>query len=428
MFVGIDIGTSSVRCTAIDASRRIVAGSRASLPVPQNPQTGWFHQEPALWWQAVRDCLKDLTAKLPENPIQAIAIDGTSSTVLLVDKDNQPVSNALMYNDSRASKLKPELTGFIPAESITRSASSSLSKAIYLLQDKTVRQRAKYIMHQADWINAMLTGNTGISDENNCLKLGYDSKRQQWPEWIGHAPFEISGMLPDAVPSGTDIGAIDPGIALELGLPAGIRIIAGTTDSTASTLATGISQPGEAVTTYGTTLVMKIVSSKPVTSVEHGIYSHHLPNGYWLVGGASNSGGNVLDKYFNPDQIVHLSSQIDSSTPSGLNYYPLAGKGERFPVNDPEFEAELSPRPKSDVVFLQGIFEGFARIEKQAYQLISSLGGPVATHILTAGGKAADNPALMSIRANIIGLPVEKAPETEASFGSAMIAGRLLPP
>jgi sugar (pentulose or hexulose) kinase len=426
MFVGIDIGTSSVRCTAIDTAKKIIASNRTDLPAPENPQSGWFHQEPQLWWRAVRHCLKELSGQLPENTIQAIAVDGTSSTVLLVDKNNQPVCNALMYNDSRASKLPSELTGFIPAESITQSASSSLSKAIFLLQDIAVRQRARHIMHQADWINAMLTGNTGISDENNSLKLGYDSERQQWPEWLSNAPFELSGLLPVIVQSGTDIGTIDPAIASELQLPTGVRIIAGTTDSTASTLATGISQPGEAVTTYGTTMVMKMISSSPVTSVQHGIYSHHLPNGFWLVGGASNSGGNVLEKFFNIEQLDELSTRIDLTTSSGLEYYPLTGKGERFPVNDPEFEPKLVPRPDSDILFLQGIFEGFARIEKQAYQLIAHFGAPLPTKILTAGGKASKNQALTTIRSQIIDLPIDTAPETEASFGTAMIAGNLL--
>jgi len=426
MFVGIDIGTSSVRCTAIDSSKDIIASTRADLPAPETPQPGWFQQQPALWWQAVRQCLKALANQLPENSIQALAVDGTSSTVLLVDKNNQPVSTGLMYNDSRSSELEPQLTEFIPTESITRSTSSSLRKAIYLLQDDFTRNHACYIMHQADWINALLSGRTGISDENNSLKLGYDSENQHWPEWIFNSPFELSGMLPEVVQSGTDIGSIDPGIASEMGLPPGARIIAGTTDSTASTLATGISQPGEAVTTYGTTMVVKMVSGRPVTSVEHGIYSHHLANGNWLVGGASNSGGNVLDKYFSKEQLDQLSSQIDASKPSGLEYYPLAGKGERFPVNDPEFEPKLSPRPDSDVRFLQGIFEGFASIEKQAYELIARFGAPLPTKILTAGGKAAENQALTRIRSRIIDLPIEKAAATEASYGTALIAGNLL--
>jgi len=426
MFVGVDIGTSSVRCTAIDSSKKIIASSRCDLTAPENPQPGWFDQEPLVWWQAVRHCLKNLSAQLPENSLQAIAIDGTSSTILLVDENNQPVCKGLMYNDSRASKLSSELTDFIPADSITRSASSSLSKAIYLLQDKAVRQRAHHIMHQADWINALLTGNTGVSDENNALKLGYDSEHQQWPEWISNAPFELSDLLPAVVQSGTDIGCINPVIATQLGLPAEVRIIAGTTDSTASTLASGISQPGEAVTTFGTTMVMKMISNRPLTSVKHGIYSHHLPNGFWLVGGASNSGGNVLEKFFNLAELDALSSRIDLSTPSGLDYYPLVSKGERFPVNDPEFEPKLAPRPDSEVVFLQGIFEGFARIEKQAYQLIARFGAPMPTKILTAGGKASENQTLTKIRSQINDLPIEKAPETEASFGTAMIAGNLI--
>jgi sugar (pentulose or hexulose) kinase len=426
LFIGIDIGTSSIRCTTINSQKEIIQLNRINLPTPDNPHPGWYQQEPRLWWTALSKCLSDLSERLPRQSIRALAVDGTSSTVLLTDGKNQPVSTALMYNDSRASQLPSHLTDFIPTDSIARSASSSLSKALYLMQDAKARQQARYIMHQADWINAVLTGNPGISDENNCLKLGYDSVNSQWPHWISEAPFKLAEKLTHVVNGGTNIGSISKAIAAKLGLADDVQIIAGTTDSTASTLATGINQPGQAVTTYGTTMVMKVISEKPVTSVKHGIYSHHLPNGYWLVGGASNSGGNVLEKYFSIEDIEKLSTSIDPHAESGLNYYPLSSNGERFPVNDPEFEPRLSPRPDSDVLFLHGIFEGFSNIEKQAYSLIAGLDAPAPVQILTAGGKAADNAALTAIRARILGLPVSKAQHTEASYGTALIAANLL--
>jgi len=74
----------------------------------------------------------------------------------------------------------------------------------------------------------------------------------------------------------------------------------------------------------------------------------------WLVGGASNTGGAVLRKYFTDQQLAALTARIDLSRPTGLDYYPLVTAGERFPVNDPALAPRLEPRPADDAVFLQG--------------------------------------------------------------------------
>jgi sugar (pentulose or hexulose) kinase len=75
----------------------------------------------------------------------------------------------------------------------------------------------------------------------------------------------------------------------------------------------------------------------------------------WLVGGASNTGGAVLRQHFSNEQLQQLTQRINLSQPSGLDYYPLVGPGERFPVNDPGMQPRLELRPEDDALFLQGV-------------------------------------------------------------------------
>ena len=105
-----------------------------------------------------------------------------------------------------------------------------------------------------------------------------------------------------------------------------------------------------------------------------GLYSHKLGK-YWLVGGASNTGGNVLEKYFSKNQIINLSKEINPNNSSGLEYYPLANIGERFPENNPECKPKLIPRPNDETLFLHGLLEGMAKIEKSLMRLFISLVG-----------------------------------------------------
>ena len=85
------------------------------------------------------------------------------------------------------------------------------------------------------------------------------------------------------------------------------------------------------------------------------------------AGGASNTGGAVLKQYFSNAQLAELSESIDAATPSSLDYYPLTSPGERFPINDPDMQPRLTPRPADDAEFLHGLLEGVASVEAQAY-------------------------------------------------------------
>jgi len=89
-----------------------------------------------------------------------------------------------------------------------------------------------------------------------------------------------------------------------------------------------------------------------VDDARFGLYSHRLGDA-WLVGGASNTGGAVLRRYFSDADLALLTPRMDASKPTGLDYYPLTAPGERFPVNDPGLQPRLEPRPEDDAVFLQ---------------------------------------------------------------------------
>ena len=223
------------------------------------------------------------------------------------------------------------------------------------------------------------------------------------------------------VPAGQTIGQLDDEWRRRWNFPAGTRVVSGTTDSTAGFIATGAGA-GEAVTSLGSTLVLKVLSGQPVFSPDDGVYSHRLGD-RWLVGGASNSGGAVLRHFFSREEIEHLSALVRPNRPTGLDYYPLLARGERFPVNDPEHAPRLLPRPADDALFFQGLLEGMARIEQQGYQRLAELGAPWPQRVLTIGG-GAGNAAWQQIRATQLGLPVTIARHQEACYGAALLALR----
>ncbi len=419
-WIGIDLGTSGCRAVAIDEDGRKLASVRTRLAEALSPAPGRYEQDPELWWQAVLDTLTQLGAALPDREPAAICLDATSATLLLATPDGNPCGPALMYNDRRAVAESALIDAVAPADSPARGPSASLAKLLHLSRQHP-RTPTALALHQADWIVGRLTGHHGVSDWNNALKLGYDAEHLLWPDWM-QALIPEGMRLPQVVAPGDPIAPLDARLAERLGWPSSVQVLAGTTDSTAAVIAAGASEPGDAVTCLGSTLVLKILAEQPVTASAYGIYSHRFGEA-WLIGGASNSGGAVLRKYFSDVQLVSLSLGIDLERPSGLDYYPLIGPGERFPRNDPDLLPRLSPRPSEPRAFLHGLLEGIARIEAEGYARLAELGAPRPRRIASIGGGAA-NPVWTAMRQRVLGVPVTAAEHQDAAYGAALIALR----
>lgn len=407
-YLGIDFGTSGARAIAIDAAQNIV----------QTVTEKSIQQTPESWRQVLFSLLEKLDVDVRQH-LQAIAINGTSGTVLLCDEMGQPLTETLLYNDDRGRVVLPEMDHFVPQNHLVRSATSSLAKLLWW-QTERVTDTAAYFLHQADWLGFLLHGKLGFSDYHNALKLGFDVASLQYPDWLKN--HHLFPLLPQVQTPGENVGEILAAIATPLKINPRCQIRAGTTDSIAAFIASGASQVGEAVTSLGSTLVLKLLSQMPVNDLAAGVYSHRFGN-LWLTGGASNTGGAVLKHFFDDATLAALSAKIDPTQPSGLDYYPLLKPGDRFPINDPQLAPRLSPRPATDQAFLHGILEGIARIEKIGYEKLQSLGAEPLQRVFTAGG-GAKNPPWLQLRQRMLACPVIISAQPEAAYGSARLAQR----
>ncbi|MBI1194940.1 MAG: carbohydrate kinase [Gammaproteobacteria bacterium] len=414
--IGVDFGTSGCRAMAIDRDGVVISSARRALPASvRDGRTAT--QRPEDWWAALRGCFADLVPRLHGRPVAGIAVDGTSASLLLADRDGRPLTPAHMYDDASFGDAAERIGKIAPENSPARGATSALAK--YLGLAERIAKPDFVALHQADWIVGRLTGIWNVSDENNALKLGYDVRDRCWPDWLNRIGVKPE-TLPQVVPAGQPIASVSDAAAAELGLSTDTCVVSGTTDSIAGFIATGANRLGDAVTSLGTTLVVKVLSGRPIDDARFGIYSHRLGE-HWLVGGASNCGGATLLQFFTTDEMRRLSETIDPEDDSGLDYYPLPGTGERFPIADPMLAPRLTPRPDDDACFLQGLLEGLARVEAKGYILLETLGAPRPKRVLTIGGGAA-NTAWSRIRERVVGLPVTAARQTEAAYGAALLA------
>ncbi|MDA8128737.1 MAG: FGGY-family carbohydrate kinase [Betaproteobacteria bacterium] len=409
-FLGIDFGTSGARSCVVDAEGRLVNEDSRDFGTLED------YERAGIW----RDALWDLIAALPpaiRSQLSDIALDGTSGTVLACDEELSPRHPPLLYNDDRAVEeaaliAKTATTGH-PAAAVT----SGLAKVLWL-KKRLGLTGARLYLNQADWLSGLLTGRVGMTDYHNALKMGLDLDDLNWPAWVEY--LADVDYLPVPVAPGSPLATVSRPRARYLGVNPRCMVRAGTTDSIAAFLAAGVTRSGDAVTSLGSTLVLKLLSDSRVESTEHGVYSHWF-GARWLAGGASNAGGAVLRQFFDDRQLATLSERIDPAVASPLDYMPLPRTGERFPVNDSGLTPRLAPRPPDDAEFLHGLLESLARIEARGYKLLAELGATPLARVETAGG-GARNPAWTRIRQRVLGVPVAPAAHAEAAYGAARLA------
>ncbi len=417
-FLGIDFGTSGVRAIALNTNHEIVAIARSDYEI----------RNCGSWQNALYEVIDSLPQHIKQN-IRKIVIDGTSATVLICDRDGSVITSPMIYSDACKPEILEQVKRVAPLQHSVCGATSSFAKLLSLLVNKEQTSSLIYFLHQADWLSYLLHGKLGVSDYHNALKLGYAPEALTYPDWLKVWSLEHPNLvLPSVLAPSTTVGLIQEEIAKQLGLPLDCEIGAGTTDSNAAFLAcVGTTEPeiGTAVTSLGSTMVLKVLSDRPVNNSKYGIYSHRFDHPelgcLWLVGGASNVGGSVLRQFFSDQELQELSDCINPDISSPLDYYPLPKIGDRFPINDPNLVPRLEPRPDDPVEFLHGLLESMARIEAQGYKLLQELGASPIQQIYTAGG-GAQNQVWTKIRDRYLQIPMQQSVQIEAAYGAALLA------
>ena len=348
--------------------------------------------------------------------VKAVCASGTSASCLLIDSQQggQVTRKPRMYNydivsnpdhtdsDKVASiQVNQYLEKHAPSRHTARAPTGSLAKLLLWQQQTPLKDGEEILSHQSDYCVMHLLYDTtekqcgsGLqqrkryisSDWHNCLKLGYDVQKLEWPLWLISCLKDAgitnpNNVLPSKVVSpGQRIGTVASSLQQKYGFPDDCVVVGGTTDSNAAFFAAiGGTRAdfGTAVTSLGSTLAIKLLSQNFCEDADRGVYSHRFPlfdqgnddddsRQAWLVGGASNVGCAVLrQQHFSNDELVQLSKDIDPDEESPLKYYPLTKIGERFPTADSSREPCLTPMPEDRKEYLHGILQGISDVEKE---------------------------------------------------------------
>lgn len=421
VWLGVDIGTQSVRATAVDESGRVLG--RGTVPLHSFRAEGTHIQDPESWWAATRAAIESATSELRGRGVTGLSVASTSGTIVVVDGDGRPVSEGLMYDDARARDLLSEVQeagGDVWQRSGYRMQSSwALPKIVWLARRGLLTSRTT-VRHQGDFVLSRLAGRAMPTDSSTALKAGVDLTSGRWPYDVLAVLGVPESSLPELVDSGTVAGYVIPSVAESLGLGDRCQLVTGMTDGCAAQIAAGAVAAGRWNTVMGTTMVIKGVSTSLLDDPSGAVYSHRAPFAAgWYPGGASSTGAHAFQKWLpdaSPSELTDAAAAIEDPPLA----YPLSGSGERFPFVDPDARATREPgfAESTAAARFAGLATGIAYLERYAYARLTEIGAQIDDAIGFTGG-GARNSWWNQLRCDVLGRDVAIAGSMDGTEGAA---------
>ncbi|MGB6308867.1 MAG: xylulokinase, partial [Steroidobacteraceae bacterium] len=395
MYLGIDIGTSSVKAVLADERGAIAAQASHPLDVSR-PQPGYSEQDPRSWWQAVVNAVRGLPA-VPRAAVQGIGLSGQMHGATLLDAEDRPLRPAILWNDGRSAaecldleRREPDsrlITGNIMMPGFTAPKLLWVSR-----HEPEVFGRTASILLPKDYVRLNLTGER-VSDMSDASGTGWLNVGQRdWSDAMLAATGLTRAHMPRLVEGSAPSGRIRAAVADELGLPE-VLVAGGAGDNAASAAGLGVVLPGQAFLSLGTSGVLFVVTDRfrPNPDRAAHAFCHCLP-GRWHQMSVMLSAASALDwvaRLTGESDLPHLVAAAKARGLSRRSAYFLPYlSGERTPHNDPNsrgvFFGMTADTTAADLAV--AVLEGVALAFADGLDVLLEKGGSIAEISVTGGG------------------------------------------
>ncbi len=433
LVLGIDVGTSATKAVLVDGDGQIVDSARAEHGFEQ-PQPGFAEQDAeAVWWDDTLRVIRALVGERPGEPA-AVCVSGIGPCALIADSGGRPLHPAILYGiDSRAGREIDELNQELgPDEILAVGGSPLTSQAVgpklrWLgKRDDGYLAAAHRLLMPSSLAVLRLTGEYVLDHHSasQCDPL-YDLRAARW---IDERWTSIAGELPQPrlLWPAEVAGEVTSAAAELTGIPAGTPVCAGTIDAWAESVAAGVTEPGELMIMYGSTVFLVQCMGSPASSASLWTTAGVNPGTFSLAAGMATGGLAVTwlrDVVGAPpwEEFLEQAAAVPAGS-RGLLMLPYLA-GERTPIFDPDARGlivGLTLR-HGQPELLRAVLEGIAFAIRHNVETMAAVGS-AATRIAGVGGGTRDD-LLPQIVADVLGR--EQAichPSVGASFGSAILA------
>lgn len=432
LYIGIDLGTSAVKLLLMDEKGNVYNTVSREYPM-YFPNPGWSEQNPDDWFDNTMDGLEELVSDCDRGMIRGIGFGGQMHGLVVLDKYDEVIRPAILWNDGRTENETEYLNNVIGKERLSEYTANiafagfTAPKILWLKENEPDSfEKIDKIMLPKDYIAYRLSGVhcTDYSDASGTLLL--DVKNRRWSKEMLDICSVKESMLPRLYESCQVVGTIKKDIAKELGLPDDVKIVAGAGDNAAAAVGTGTVGKGMCNVSLGTSGTIFISDSEFKADKNNALHSfadaagayHHM--GCMLSAASCNKWW--MEEILKTENYSAEQASIDRLGENRVFYMPYL-MGERSPHNDPKARAAFIGMTMDSTreEMTQAVLEGVAFGLRDSLEVARSLGINIERTKICGGG--AKSNLWKRIIANVLNLTVETVENEEGpSFGGAILA------
>ena len=432
LYIGIDLGTSAVKLLLMDSEGKIVNIVSKEYPL-YFPHPGWSEQKPEDWYAQSMEGIKELIKDVDKSQIAGISFGGQMHGLVILDKDDNVIRPAILWNDGRTTEETDYLNNVIGKEKLSEYTANIAfagftAPKILWVKNKEPENFAKIakIMLPKDYIAYKLTGVhcTDVSDASGMLL--FDVKNRKWSQEMCDICGISISQLATCYESYEAVGTVLPEIAEELGIPATVKVAAGAGDNAAAAVGTGTVGDNMCNISLGTSGTIFISSKNFGVDKFNALHSFaHADGSYHLMGcmlSAASCNKWWMDEIIGTKDYAAEQKNIEKLGENHVYYLPYL-MGERSPHNNPNARATFigmtMDTTRADMT--QAVLEGVAFALRDSLEVAKSLGIDLKRTKICGGG--AKSPLWKKMIANILNLKVDVIESEEGpAMGGAMLA------
>jgi xylulokinase len=430
MYLGIDIGTSSVKTVLFDRDQRLVAQASEPLSVAR-PRPGWSEQSPEHWWDAVEMTVDAIARDHELADLRGIGLSGQMHGAVCLDHDDHVIRPAILWNDGRAQAECAEIEAAFPrarqvAGNIAMPGFTAPKIAWLRKHEPDVFARIDTVLLPKDYIRFRLTGHhvSEMSDASGTLWL--DVALRDWSDDLLEATGLTRAHMPRLVEGSQPSGELLPGLAARWGAGGEVIVAGGAGDNAAAACGVGVVRPGAAFVSLGTSGVLFVSNAAFSPNTEGAVHAfcHAIPDTWHQMGVILSASDSLewLARVAGRKPAELAGALGPMAGPSPVTFLPYLS-GERTPWNDASARGAFVGLSHATGIeeLTQAVLEGVAFAFADCQRVLRDAGTDFDSALAVGGGARSE--AWLQIVANVLDRPLLLAADSEV--GAALGAARL---
>lgn len=436
IFLGIDIGTSSVKC-AVLGEKGILGSALAEHPI-ESPRSGWAEQNPEVWITGIQSAVRqafDHTQAQPAD-VQGLGLSGQMHGTVCLDQSGQVLRPAILWADQRSAPQTRWINDNIGEERLASwtgnpvAAGFTLPTLLWLRENEpSIWKDVRTVLLPKDYVRYRMVGELGSEPSDACSTLLFDTAKRSWSAPLLREMKIDRELLPEIHGSTAIAGELQAPLATEMGLPPGIPVVYGGGDQACQALSQGAIEPSLGTCTIGTGGQILVPIREPTgdSELRTHMFCHVFPDLWYLMAATLSAGLSfrwLRDNILYSQTYSQMADLAESAPPGneGLIFLPYL-VGERTPHMDPEARGAfigLTRRHQTQHI-IRAVMEGVVFSLRQGLDSIRQ--SHVQIDSLTASGGATKHPLWLQIMADVLEMPISVSTVQEsAATGAAWLA------